>query len=67
VPTKKQEFMTTEELAELLRTSRGNVHYWRHIGKGPPAVKVGRRVLFRRADVEAWLEDHESDPAERVG
>lgn len=49
-------FLTTDELATELRTSPGTCRYWRHIGDGPASVKVGRRVLYRRADVDAWIE-----------
>ena len=49
--------MTTEEVAELARTSPETVRYWRHIGRGPTSFKVGRRRLYARADVESWLEE----------
>ena len=29
---------------------------WRHEGRGPAYVKSGARVLYRGADVLAWLE-----------
>lgn len=47
--------MTTEEVAELLRTSSETVRYWRHADKGPKSFKVGRRVLYAREDVEAFI------------
>jgi predicted DNA-binding transcriptional regulator AlpA len=28
---------------------------WRAKAEGPPFIKVGRLVRYRRADVEAWL------------
>lgn len=46
--------LTTEEVAAYFRTVPGTVRYWRHIGKGPKALKVGRRVLYREADIAAW-------------
>ncbi|MDR3106753.1 MAG: helix-turn-helix domain-containing protein [Bifidobacteriaceae bacterium] len=49
--------MTTKEVAELCRTSQETVRYWRHVGKGPLGFKLGRKVLYRRRDVEAWLEE----------
>lgn len=49
------DLITTAELAELVRTSEETVRYWRHIGKGPRGAKVGRRVLYERAEVEKWL------------
>lgn len=49
------EYMTVSEVAALLRTSPATVRYWRHVGSGPAAVKVGRRVLYDRADVQTWI------------
>jgi excisionase family DNA binding protein len=48
-------FLTTAEVAELLRTPLETVRFWRHIGKGPASFKVGRRVLYEAADVEAFI------------
>jgi hypothetical protein len=31
------------------------VRYWRFIGYGPPSVKLDRRALYERADVEQWI------------
>lgn len=50
------EYLTTAEVAKLIRTSPETVRYWRHAGKGPRSFKVGRRVLYATADVRAWLE-----------
>lgn len=50
-----QRFITTREVAELLRTSPESVRFWRHVGKGPQSFKVGRRVLYASAEVESWL------------
>lgn len=51
------DYITTQELAELIRTPVETVRYWRHVGKGPASFKPGgRRVLYARSDVEAWIE-----------
>jgi predicted DNA-binding transcriptional regulator AlpA len=50
------EFLTSRDVALLARTTEPTVRYWRHIGKGPRGFRLGRRVLYARADVEAWLE-----------
>jgi excisionase family DNA binding protein len=54
------DYLTTEELAEVCRTVPGTVRYWHHIGSGPRSVKVGRRRLYDRADVEAWLAEQKA-------
>lgn len=47
--------MTTEEVADLARTTVATVRYWRQSGLGPPGFKVGRRVLYERREVMQWL------------
>jgi excisionase family DNA binding protein len=49
------EFMTTQEVAELLRRPVETLRYWRWRGEGPPSFKIGRKVLYDRKDVEAWI------------
>ena len=50
------EYMITEEVADLARTSPSTIRYYAHIGTGPKSLKVGRRRLYAREDVLAWLE-----------
>lgn len=48
-------YLTTAEVADELRTSPETVRFWRHVGKGPLSFKVGRRVLYARDDVDAFI------------
>jgi excisionase family DNA binding protein len=50
------EFLTTEELAAEVRAPVATVRFWRHTGKGPRSARIGRRVVYRREDVDRWLE-----------
>jgi excisionase family DNA binding protein len=54
--TEAPDFLTTEEVATLLRTSPETVRFWRHVGKGPRSFKLGRRVLYAAEDVDAFIE-----------
>lgn len=49
-------FLTPEELAEELRVTIRTVYRWRRNDEGPPAIKVGGQLRYRRTDVEQWLE-----------
>lgn len=49
-------YMTITEVAEELRTPVETIRYWRSAGKGPKSWKLGRRVLYAREDVEAFVE-----------
>ena len=51
----KIDLISTAEFAELARTSPETLRYWRFIGRGPASFKLGRRVLYDRAEVEAWI------------
>jgi DNA-binding transcriptional MerR regulator len=44
-----------EQLAEELNTSINTVRYWRTTGYGPKSARIGRRVVYRRANVDAWI------------
>jgi hypothetical protein len=58
----KTVYMTTSEVAQLARAPEESVRYWRHVGRGPGGhFRVGRRVLYRRDAVEAWLVGLEAD------
>lgn len=47
--------LTVSEAAKLLRISPWTLYH--HVQRGIlPAVRIGRRVRFSRAALEAWLE-----------
>jgi len=55
VPT--GEMMTQMQVAKALSVSRTTLWKMRKEGRLPPQIRVSdRRVAFRRADVEAWVE-----------
>lgn len=49
------DLLTVDELAEELRVPAGTFRSWRAQDKGPRSFKIGRRVVYRRSDVAAWL------------
>jgi predicted DNA-binding transcriptional regulator AlpA len=49
------ELLYTEEVAALTRKSAGTIRWLRATGQGPRAGKLGRRVVYRRGDVEEWI------------
>ena len=51
------DYMTTDEVADLVRVKPETVRYWRHIGTGPKSFRVGRRVLYAREDVDAFIRE----------
>ena len=48
-------YLTTAEVGEMLRTPAETLRYWRACSTGPASFKIGRRVLYAREDVEAFI------------
>ena len=59
----RRPLLTAEELAGFLGVPLNTVYVWNHRRQGPPALKVGRHLRYRWAEVEAWLTAQEIDRA----
>jgi predicted DNA-binding transcriptional regulator AlpA len=55
VETLKSEILYTEEVAALTRVPVATLRWLKAMEKGPKCGKLGRRVVYRRADVEQWI------------
>lgn len=66
--TAQEEFLSTSEAAQCLGLAEGTLRLWRHQGKGPRSFKMGaRRVLYRRADLDDWVEAEYRRALEEAG
>jgi excisionase family DNA binding protein len=52
------ELLTALETAQLLRCSLRTLDRERSDGRGCPFVRIGGRIRYRRADVEAFIAAH---------
>lgn len=60
--------LTITEAAALLQTPVATLRWWRHQGTGPASFRIGRRVFYRRRDLEAWIAaQRERDNRGRTG
>lgn len=48
--------LTERDVAELLRVSVRTLQDYRCSGRGPIFIKIGRRIVYRQADVDAFIE-----------
>jgi excisionase family DNA binding protein len=53
---REPDLLTITEAADLLRAPVATLRYWRHLGTGPRSFRLGRRVLYRRHDLHAWID-----------
>ena len=49
------EFMVLSEVSQLTRLPASTLRWLRHQNRGPAAVKLGRRLVYRRSAVLAWI------------
>ncbi len=57
--------LTLAEAAEFLRTPVATLRYWRLLGIGPTGFRLGRRVVYTRADLISWLAEQRETQAHR--
>ena len=55
-PAPESPYIDERRLCADLGISPVTATKWRAGAMGPPFIKVGRLVRYRRADVDAWLE-----------
>lgn len=48
--------LLTSQVAEITGIPECTLRYWRHANQGPPCYRLGKRVLYERAGLDAWIE-----------
>jgi predicted DNA-binding transcriptional regulator AlpA len=59
------ELSSTEQLSTFLQIPITSLYRWRVRREGPPAIRVGRHLRYRREAVLSWLHERESAGSER--
>ncbi|MFT8180071.1 helix-turn-helix transcriptional regulator [Mycobacteroides chelonae] len=54
------EIIGVELAAEITGLPPATLRYYRHMGRGPASFKIGRRVVYRRSELERWLAEQEA-------
>ncbi len=63
--SRKTELMNRMEAAEFLRLSPGTLANWQSTQRHKiPAIKLGKRIFYRRHELEKWLETRRINPIE---
>lgn len=53
--------LTTQEVAEILRMSEGNLRQLQRTGDGPPFIqaKKGGAILYDEQELKSWLKENQ--------
>lgn len=58
-----EKLLSIEDVAEMIPTAtQATLRYWRRTGYGPQSAKIGRRVVYRQSDVQAWIDEQFQSP-----
>lgn len=49
-------FLDSKEAAHILKLSPQTLNNWRTQGRGPAFRKAGRKVIYARSDIDAWMD-----------
>lgn len=56
VPLAERQWLRPLEVVVLYPLGQAQLAQWRQKGIGPAYFRRGRTVIYRRADIDAWLE-----------
>jgi prophage regulatory protein len=59
----ESQYYSAEQLEQLTGTPASTWRYWAHLGTGPTSIKIGRRRVWKRSSILAWLEAKEKSLA----
>ena len=52
-------WISRSDLAQELEVTEGTLRRWTLERWGPPCIRAGRKIYYRRSAVAEWLEDQE--------
>lgn len=60
-----QNFLARLELAGVLKKTSRTLARWDALRIGPPAIRIGRSIYYKRSSVLEWIEANERKPRRR--
>ncbi|MHB1936075.1 MAG: helix-turn-helix transcriptional regulator [Acidobacteriaceae bacterium] len=58
--------LSTKEVAAIIDMPESTLRYWRCAGLGPSYVKLGGRIRYDEADVDAYVQANKRIPSVRA-
>ncbi len=53
------DYLTTKQVSLEFGIAESTLRYYRHINQGPASFAMGRRVVYRRSEIERWIAEQE--------
>jgi predicted DNA-binding transcriptional regulator AlpA len=55
--------LTTTEVSALTGIPAATLRYYRYLGTGPRSYRLGRTVVYDRADLDEWINEQKKSTA----
>jgi prophage regulatory protein len=52
-----QKYFNLQEVCEITTLGKSTIYRWRHEGKFPKPVKLGTKTVWKKDDVDKWMEE----------
>jgi predicted DNA-binding transcriptional regulator AlpA len=52
-------YLSTNQVSQETGIPAATLRYWRHADHGPASFTLGKRVVYRREEVERWIAEQE--------
>jgi excisionase family DNA binding protein len=56
--------LSVDQVARWLGKPKATLYAWRSRGQGPPGIRVGNALRYRRTEVERWLDERSDQPSD---
>lgn len=58
----EQDPICTKRAARRIGVTPRTLEQWRHLGKGPPFLRIGRMIRYLPQEVDAWVKSMRFEP-----
>ena len=56
------DFFVVIEAGKYIRKPPATLQWWRHVKRGPIYVKIGRRIFYRKSDLDDFIAENVRTP-----
>ena len=53
------EYLSTNQVSEETGIPMATLRYWRHADQGPASFSLGKKVVYRREEIDRWIDQQE--------
>jgi excisionase family DNA binding protein len=55
-PSTDDRLLEPEDVAAMLRVPKSTLYAWRYRGQGPPSLRIGKHLRYKRQAILEWIE-----------